>query len=150
MAGLTATAARKLLRPQSRDGKPRNLQGWAGAGIPISGFPGGLEVKASAWNSGSIPGSGRSPGEGNGNPLQYSCLENPMEGGAWWAAVYGVAQSWARLKQLSSSSSSLSLLQGIFPIQGLNPCVQSTSQLTANKEIAISDLPQGTGLFYQQ
>ena len=49
------------------------------------GFPGGSEVKASAWNAGdwgSIPGSGRSPGEGNGNPLQYSCLENPMEGEA--------------------------------------------------------------------
>ena len=54
---------------------------------PYAGaFPGGSEVKASAWNVGdlgSIPGSGRSPGEGNGNPLQYSCLENPMEGGAW-------------------------------------------------------------------
>ena len=46
-------------------------------------------------------------GEGNGNPLQYSCLENPMDSGAWWAAVYEVAQSWTRLKQLSSSSSSL-------------------------------------------
>ena len=49
-------------------------------------YPGGSEAKASAWNVGdlgSIPGSGRSPGEGNGNPLQYSCLENPMEGGAW-------------------------------------------------------------------
>ena len=49
-------------------------------------FPGGSEVKASAWNAGDlglIPGSGRSSGEGNGNPLQYSCLENPMEGGAW-------------------------------------------------------------------
>ena len=45
-------------------------------------------------------------GEGNGNPLQCSCLENPRDGGAWWAAVYGVAQSWTRLKQLSSSSSS--------------------------------------------
>jgi len=44
-------------------------------------------------------------GEGNGNPLQYSCLENPMDGGAWWAAVYEVAQSWTRLKWLSSSSS---------------------------------------------
>ena len=43
-------------------------------------------------------------GEGNGNPLQCSCLENPRDGGAWWAAVYGVAQSWTRLKQLSSSS----------------------------------------------
>ena len=51
-----------------------------------SGFPGGSEVKASACNvgdPGSIPGSGRSPGEGNGNPLQYSCLENPLDGGAW-------------------------------------------------------------------
>ena len=45
-------------------------------------------------------------GEGNGNPLQYSCLENPRDGGAWWATIYGVAQSRTRLKQLSSSSSS--------------------------------------------
>ena len=44
-------------------------------------------------------------GEGNGNPLQCSCLENPRDGGAWWAAIYGVAQSWTRLKRLSSSSS---------------------------------------------
>ena len=53
-------------------------------------------LKASACNArdlGSIPGSGRSPGEGNGNPLQYSCLENPMDGGAWWATVHGVAKS---------------------------------------------------------
>ena len=53
----------------------------------IEGFPGGSEVKASAWNvedRGMIPESGRSPGEGNGNPLQYSCLENPMEGGGAW------------------------------------------------------------------
>ena len=52
----------------------------------LKGFPGGSEVKVSACNAGdlsSIPGSGRSPGEGNGNPLQYSCLENPMEEGAW-------------------------------------------------------------------
>ena len=62
----------------------------------IRDFPGGSEVKASAWNAGdlgSISGSGRSSGEGNGNPLQYSCLENPMEGGAWWATVHGVAKS---------------------------------------------------------
>ena len=45
-------------------------------------------------------------GEGNGNPLQYSCLENPMDRGAWWAAIYGIAQSQTQLKQLSSSSSS--------------------------------------------
>ena len=48
--------------------------------------------------------------EGNGNPLQYSCLENPRDRGAWWAAIYGVAQSQIRLKQLSSSSSSASEL----------------------------------------
>ena len=47
-------------------------------------------------------------GEGSGNPLQYSCLENPRDRGAWWAAVYGVAQSWTRLKWRSSSSSSSS------------------------------------------
>ena len=52
-----------------------------------------------------------SGGEGNGTPLQYSCLENPMDGGTWWAAIYGVAQSWTRLKRLSSSSSSSSIPQ---------------------------------------
>ena len=46
-------------------------------------------------------------GEGNGNPLQYSCLENPVDRGAWWAAVHGVTQSWTRLKRLSSSSSNI-------------------------------------------
>ena len=49
-------------------------------------------------------------GEGNGNPLQCSCLENPRDGGAWWAAVYGVAQSWTWLTRLSSSSSSSCVL----------------------------------------
>ena len=48
-------------------------------------------------------------GEGNGNPLQCSCLENPRDGGAWWAAIYGVTQSRTRLKQLSSSSSKISM-----------------------------------------
>ena len=52
---------------------------------------------------GSIPGLGRSPGEGHGNPLQYSCLENPMEGGAWWATVHGVAKSQTRLSDFTHS-----------------------------------------------
>ena len=59
-------------------------------------FPGGSDGKASAYNAGdlgSIPGLGRSSGEGNGNPLQYSCLKNPMHRGAWWATVHGVAES---------------------------------------------------------
>ena len=56
-------------------------------------FPGGSDGKASAYNAGdlgSIPGLGRSHGGGNGNPLRYSCLENPMDGGAWWATDHGV------------------------------------------------------------
>ena len=51
-------------------------------------------------DAGSIPGLGRSPGGGHGNPLQYSCLENPMDRGAWWATVHRVAKSWTQLKQL--------------------------------------------------
>ena len=51
-------------------------------------------------DTGSIPGSGRSPGEGNGNPLQYSCLENPMDREAWWATVHGAAKSQTQLKRL--------------------------------------------------
>ena len=61
------------------------------------GFPGGSVVKknppANAGDMGSIPGLGRSLGEGNGNPLQYSCMGNPMDRGAWWALVHGVAES---------------------------------------------------------
>ena len=68
-------------------------------------FPGGSDGKASAYNAGdlgSIPGSGRSPGEGNGNPLQESCLEDPMDGGAWWAIVHGVAKSRTWLSDFTS------------------------------------------------
>ena len=53
---------------------------------------------------GLIPESGRAPGGGNGNPFQYSCLENPMDRVAWWARVHGVAKSWTRLKRLSMHS----------------------------------------------
>ena len=58
----------------------------------IAGFPGGSVVRnlpANAEDEGLIPGPGRTPGEGNSNPLQYSCLESPMDRGAWWATVYG-------------------------------------------------------------
>ena len=61
------------------------------------GFPGGSVVKnlpAIAGDTGSVSESGRSPGEGNDNPLQYSCLENPMGRGAWWATVHGLAKEW--------------------------------------------------------
>ena len=68
------------------------------------GLPGGSDRKQSACNqgdTGSTPGSGRSPGEGKGYPLQYSCLENPVDRGAWQASVHRVAKSQSRLKQLS-------------------------------------------------
>ena len=64
------------------------------------GFPGGSDGKASACSAGDLgltPGLGRSPGEGSGSPLQYSCLENAMDGGAWWAAAHGVVKSRTRL-----------------------------------------------------
>ena len=72
--------------------------------VNIQGFPGGSEVKASASNVGdlgSILGLGSSPGEGNGNPLQYSCLENPKDEGAWWATVHGVTKSRTRLSDFT-------------------------------------------------
>ena len=67
-------------------------------------FPGGSDSKGSAYNAGdlgSITGSGISPGEGNGNPLQCSCLENPMDGGAWKAAVHGVAEGRTQLNDFT-------------------------------------------------
>ena len=70
----------------------------------LLGFPAGSEVKAFACNVGdlgSIPGSRRTPGEENGNPLQYSCLENPMDGGAWRTIVHGVSKSQMRLNDFT-------------------------------------------------
>ena len=65
------------------------------------GFPGGSDSKESACNAGDpdlIPGSRRSPGKGNGNPLQYSCLENSMDRGVWWATAHGVAKSLTEVR----------------------------------------------------
>ena len=66
----------------------------------IVGFPGGSDDEESACSAGdlgSITGLGRSPGEGNGHPIQYLCLENSMDRGAWWAVVHGDAKSWTVL-----------------------------------------------------
>ena len=74
---------------------------WRRDRLPIAvfmGFPGGADGKESACNAGDlglIPGLRRAPGRGHGNPLQYSCLENPHGKGAWWATVHGVTKSWA-------------------------------------------------------
>ena len=72
--------------------------------ITLPDFPGGSDCKASTNNvgdPGSIPGLGRSPGEGNDNTLRYPCLEIPMDGGAWWATVHGIAKSWTRLRDFT-------------------------------------------------
>ena len=90
--------------PKQRHQDLSGSESQASGFLELTSFPGGSEDKASACNAGdqgSIPGLGRSPGEGNGNPLQYSCLDNPMDGGAWWATVDGVAQSQTRLSSLS-------------------------------------------------
>ena len=86
-------------------------------------------VKVSAYNAGdpgSIPGSRRSPGEGNGNPLQYSCLENPMDGGAWEATVHGVAKSRTGLNDFTSSLL-LSISGQHFPENKLNTDIKYLS-----------------------
>ena len=70
------------------------------AAVGLLGFPGGSDGEESACNEGdlgSIPGLGRPPGEGNGNPLQYSFLENPMDRGAWWSIVSGGRKSRTQL-----------------------------------------------------
>ena len=72
------------------------------------GFPGGSEGKASACGAGDpglILGSGRSPEEGNGNSLRYSCLENSMDRGAWWATIHRVAKNWTQLSDYTHTQS---------------------------------------------
>ena len=74
--------------------------------LPSQGFPGGSDSKEAACNAGDlnlIPGWERSPGEGNGYPVQYSYLENSMDKAAWWATVCGVSKSWTQLKRLTLS-----------------------------------------------
>ena len=69
-------------------------------------LPGGSGSKESAWNAeylGLIPGLGKSPGEGDGNPLWYACLGNPMDRGAWWAAVHGITKSQTWLSDFDFS-----------------------------------------------
>ena len=78
-------------------------------------------------------------GEGDGNPLQYSCLENPRDEGAWWAIVYGVAQSRTRLKRLSSSSSSMLMSSGKNSIPSLD-CILLTEFILQYKKRMTSSI----------
>ena len=76
---------------------------WSGLLCPPPGdLPDpGIELGSPSWQADSLPLSHLGNGEGNGTPLQYSCLENPMDGEAWWAAVHGVAKSWTQLSDLT-------------------------------------------------
>ena len=87
------TVAVKMLKHTDKTSRAKNQRD--PKGFPCSSV--GKESACSAGDPGLIPGLGRSPGEGNGNPLQYPCLENLMDRGAWWAAVHGVTKRWARL-----------------------------------------------------
>ena len=76
-------------------------------------------VKVSAYNAGdlgSIPGSGRSPGEEKSNPLQYSCLENSMDGGAWWATLYGVTKSQTQLSNFTFTFFFFKVIIGVYDV----------------------------------
>ena len=77
-----------------KESTAKGIKEFWGEMITFQGFPGG---SGDAEDAGSIPGSGRSPGGGNGNPLQYPCLENPMDRGAWQDIVHEAAESWTRL-----------------------------------------------------
>ena len=113
----TSLMAQFVNNPPSMQGRPQ-LESWVRKivwrrdGLPTPSFLGfacGSAGKESAYNArdlGSIPGLGRSPGEGNGNPHQYSCLKNPMDGGAWWATFRGVARSQTRLSDFTFTFSS--------------------------------------------
>ena len=81
---------------KNRSGRNSDL----GRGVRLPQWLSGKESTCNAeatGDSGSIPGLGRSPGGGNGNPLQYSCLKNPMDRGAWWATIHGVTKSWTQV-----------------------------------------------------
>ena len=91
---LTATNLRSFTSKRISDKNSQSSVNKSGI-PPTIGFPGGSDGKESTCNvgdPGSISGSGRSPGEGNGYPLQYSCLENAMDRGAWWATIHGLTQ----------------------------------------------------------
>ena len=105
--------------------------------IPLLWRPSSKESAGNAGGAGdmgSIPGSGRSPGEGNGYPLQYSCLGNPMDRGAWWATVHGVTKSWTRLTISGAPSDTKWMLLGTWIIAKIPANSQKCSVLDFSGE----------------
>ena len=103
----------------------------------VEGFPGGSDGKESARNAGdpsSLPGLGKFSGEGNGNPFQYSCLENSMDRGAWWATVHRVAKSWTWLSNFIFTFIQLKYVNWNFD-RNLKAHLPSLSHHTRNSRI---------------
>ena len=111
--------------------------------ILLGGFPGGASGKESTCHcrrhkrSGLIPGLGTSPGGGNGNPLQHSCLENSMDRTAWWATVHGVTKIWTRLKWFIITWLTLSTFKCLINVKlkmnNLVACIAKASWTKNNK-----------------
>ena len=106
-------------------------------------------------DTGSIPGLGRSSGEGNGNPPQYSCLEDPVDRGAWWATVHRIAKSWTQLRQLSTHTPIPTLTHAFIPTlthtyQYVSPLPQPAMALTPQSFSSPCKTPvtQKTDLLY--
>ena len=116
-------------------------------------------LPTNAGGGGSIPGLGRSPGERNGNPLQYSCLGNPMDRGAWWSTVHGVTKSWTQLSgsRTTTTTTNVYICKGKSSFcKGVSPCyrgeeddhISATSYQGKGNELnIITTLPFFTGLF---
>ena len=102
------------------------------------GFPGGSVVKnllANAGDAGLIPGSGRSPGGGNDNPLQYSCLENPMDRRAWWAVVHGVRKEVDTTERLNSNSMLTAIVRSLLQRQNMSFSTNAVSSRWGMKKL---------------
>ena len=100
-------------------------------------------------NAGSIPGSGRSPGGGQGNPLQFSCLENPMDRGAWRAIVHRVTKSWTRLKQFSMHTCMLSgITSSPLTHTYRDPLWPHTVRVTSSQEGRLGSPLERLGFFF--
>ena len=108
--------------------------------VCVGGFPGGTSGKEPTcqcrrhWDASSLPGSGRSPGGRQGNPLHYSCLDNPKDRGAWQATVHGVAKSWTRLKWLNMHSRMYYLREKWYTQDSQQRCTTVENVMARNKD----------------
>ena len=138
MAEETENQSLQKLHPQHSNpqmGWISHLQG------SFPGDPDSKEASCSAGDPGSIPGPGRSPGERNDNPLQYSCLRNPMDRGAWQTTVHGVTKSWTRLSDFTFSLKMVGLCC-TFYVSTLGTCTRKTSHQICDNRAYFQKTPK--------